>query len=126
MQTRLAAEHPRRASVRTALGSPLLPCAALPPPCCPPPPKALGPRRCVYKGSWRGAGVAVKYIVCPTDDSDSLGRAIREVRAGAQPQPALLLLCATRRRLAAPVMPQSCRATATLPCPACRWCCPRR
>lgn len=24
--------------------------------------------------------MAVKYIVCPTDDSDSLGRAIREVR----------------------------------------------
>jgi len=36
----------------------------------------------VYKASWRGAGVAVKYIVCPTDDSDSLGRAIREVSAG--------------------------------------------
>ncbi|KAI3434599.1 hypothetical protein D9Q98_002667 [Chlorella vulgaris] len=34
---------------------------------------------CVYKASWRGAGVAVKYIVCPTDDADSLGRAIREV-----------------------------------------------
>ncbi|PRW57603.1 serine threonine- kinase drkC [Chlorella sorokiniana] len=34
---------------------------------------------CVYKASWRGAGVAVKYIKCPTDDSDSLGRAIREV-----------------------------------------------
>ena len=34
---------------------------------------------CVYKASWRGAGVAVKYIVCPVEDSESLGRAIREV-----------------------------------------------
>lgn len=33
----------------------------------------------MYKAAWRGAGVAVKYIVCPTDDADSLGRAIREV-----------------------------------------------
>ncbi len=33
----------------------------------------------VYKASWRGATVAVKYIICRTDDSDSLGRAIREV-----------------------------------------------
>jgi hypothetical protein len=33
----------------------------------------------VYKAAWRGAGVAVKYIVCPVDDPFSLGRAIREV-----------------------------------------------
>ena len=33
----------------------------------------------MYKASWRGAGVAVKYIVCPVEDSESLGRAIREV-----------------------------------------------
>ena len=43
---------------------------------CSPPPWCS----CVYKGSWRGAPVAVKYIVCGTEDSDSLGRAIREVR----------------------------------------------
>mgnify|MGYP001106673897 CR=1 FL=1 len=35
--------------------------------------------RAVYKASWRQAPVAVKYIVCRTDDHDSLGRAIREV-----------------------------------------------
>ncbi len=36
-------------------------------------------RRAVYKASWRQAPVAVKYIVCCTEDHDSLGRAIREV-----------------------------------------------
>lgn len=33
----------------------------------------------VYKGHWRGAPVAVKYVLTRTDNSDSLGRAIREI-----------------------------------------------
>lgn len=45
----------------------------------PPRPGRFRGRRAVYKASWRQAPVAVKYIVCRTDDHDSLGRAIREV-----------------------------------------------
>lgn len=43
------------------------------------PARAASHCRAVYKASWRQAPVAVKYIVCRTDDHDSLGRAIREV-----------------------------------------------
>lgn len=33
----------------------------------------------VYKGTWRGAPVAVKYAVCNVQDVDSIEGAIREV-----------------------------------------------
>lgn len=33
----------------------------------------------VYKGTWRGASVAVKYAVCNVQDVDSIEGAIREV-----------------------------------------------
>ena len=33
----------------------------------------------VYKGTWRGAPVAVKYAVCNTSDADSIEQSIREV-----------------------------------------------
>ena len=33
----------------------------------------------VYKGTWRGAPVAVKYAVCNVQDADSIEAAIREV-----------------------------------------------
>ena len=33
----------------------------------------------VYKGTWRGAPVAVKYAVCNVQDADSIEGAIREV-----------------------------------------------
>lgn len=33
----------------------------------------------VYKGTWRGAPVAVKYAVCNVQDADSIESAIREV-----------------------------------------------
>ncbi len=33
----------------------------------------------VYKGTWRGAPVAVKYAVCNIQDADSIEAAIREV-----------------------------------------------
>ena len=33
----------------------------------------------VYKGTWRGAPVAVKYAVCNVQDVDSIESAIREV-----------------------------------------------
>lgn len=76
---------------------------------------AVPARSCVYKASWRGAGVAVKYIKCPTDDSDSLGRAIREVRA-----------CWSSARLSLRRNRQDHHwQTGPLPLPH-RWCCPRR
>ena len=33
----------------------------------------------MYKGTWRGAPVAVKYAVCNTSDADSIEQSIREV-----------------------------------------------
>ncbi len=35
----------------------------------------------VYKGTWRGAPVAVKYALCNTEDIEALEQSIREVRA---------------------------------------------
>ena len=36
-------------------------------------------RRCVYKASWKGAPVAVKYIPCRAGDESALRAAVREV-----------------------------------------------
>ena len=33
----------------------------------------------VYKGSWRGAQVAVKYIICDVADADAVNQSVREV-----------------------------------------------
>ncbi len=33
----------------------------------------------VYKGSWRGAQVAVKYIICDVADADAVYQTVREV-----------------------------------------------
>lgn len=33
----------------------------------------------VYKGSWRGAQVAVKYIICDVADADAVDQSVREV-----------------------------------------------
>jgi len=33
----------------------------------------------VYKGTWRGAVVAVKYAICDVEDADKLEQSIREV-----------------------------------------------
>ena len=33
----------------------------------------------VYKGSWRGAQVAVKYIICDVGDADAVNQSVREV-----------------------------------------------
>lgn len=33
----------------------------------------------VYKGSWRGAQVAVKYIICDVADAEAVNQSVREV-----------------------------------------------
>lgn len=51
----------------------------------------------VYKGTWRGASVAVKYAVCNVQDVDSIEGAIREVvlsKKMSHPNVVLLLVSA--------------------------------